>query len=163
MPIDFFRVDDRLIHGQVIVGWAQPLGVQLIVLVDDDVAGSDWERELYSMAVPRGIELRFDTVSGAAERFADYRGDPRRGMLLTRDVATMAQLRRAVPSITAIHIGGLHYGPGRTQRLRYVFLSEADERLLRSLAEEGLVVTAQDVPTARAISLADLLAERKTG
>jgi len=40
------RIDDRLIHGQVVVGWGQPLDVGFIVLVDDAVASSDWEREL---------------------------------------------------------------------------------------------------------------------
>jgi PTS system mannose-specific IIB component/fructoselysine and glucoselysine-specific PTS system IIB component len=47
-----YRIDDRLIHGQVVVGWGQPLDLKFIVLVDDTVASSDWEQELYRMGVP---------------------------------------------------------------------------------------------------------------
>jgi mannose/fructose/N-acetylgalactosamine-specific phosphotransferase system component IIB len=161
VPINLFRIDDRLIHGQVVVGWAQPLGLQIVVLVDDAVAGADWERELYAMAVPRGIELRFETVAGAVAHFAAYASDARQGMLVTRDIATMSELQRQVgrggAGIAAVHIGGLHYGAGRAQKLRYVFLDAADEAQLRALAARGVAVTAQDLPTARAIALEDVL------
>ena len=56
MPIELYRIDDRLIHGQVVVGWGQPLSLRFIVLVDDEVASSDWEQELYRMGVPPGDE-----------------------------------------------------------------------------------------------------------
>ena len=46
MSIVLVRVDDRLIHGQVVVGWVQALGAQRIVLVDDEVSANAWEREL---------------------------------------------------------------------------------------------------------------------
>jgi PTS system mannose-specific IIB component/fructoselysine and glucoselysine-specific PTS system IIB component len=157
VPIRLFRIDDRLIHGQVVVGWAQALGLQLIVLVDDAVAEADWERELYAVAVPRGIELRFETVAGAVAHFADYGRDAREGMLVTRDVATMGALQSQIAGIAAVHIGGLHYGLGRAQKLRYVFLDADDETRLRALAAHGVAVTAQDLPTARAVALEDIL------
>ena len=61
------RVDDRLIHGQVVLGWGRPLGLDRIVLVDDEVAANEWEQELYRMAVPAGIEVIFASVAGAAK------------------------------------------------------------------------------------------------
>lgn len=158
MAIDLFRIDDRLIHGQVVVGWAQALRLQFIVLVDDEVATSEWERELYAMAVPSGIELYCESVADAAQHFATHATDRRHGMLVTRDVATMARLREYAAPIQAVHIGGLHYRDGRAQKLRYVFLDATDERLLRSLVAQGVTVTAQDLPAARAVPLADVLA-----
>ena len=68
MAIVLCRVDDRLIHGQVVIGWGGPLGIDLIMLVDDQVAGSDWEQELYRMAVTPEIEVRFVTMADAATR-----------------------------------------------------------------------------------------------
>jgi len=44
VPLELYRVDDRLIHGQVVLGWGQPLNIGFIVLVDDAVVSSDWER-----------------------------------------------------------------------------------------------------------------------
>ena len=66
MAIVLCRVDDRLVHGQVVIGWGRPLGIDLIMLVDDTVAASAWEQELYRMAVSPEIEVRFVTVAEAA-------------------------------------------------------------------------------------------------
>ncbi len=163
MPIDIFRIDDRLIHGQVVVGWGQPLNLRFIVLVDDEVACCDWERELYRMGVPPSVEVHFETVAGATEHFARYAGDRRHGMLLTRDISAMANLAAHVPAIRAINLGGLHYREGRHQRLRYVFLAADEERALRGLAERGVAVSAQDVPATRAVPLDELLNGRGDG
>ncbi len=80
--------------------------------------------------------------------------------VLTKDIETMDRLAARVPGIRGINVGGLHYRAGRIQKLRYVFLTPEEERALRALAGRGLVVTAQDVPSARPIPLDDLLAGR---
>ena len=66
MALELYRIDDRLIHGQVVVGWGQPLDLGFIVLVDDEVAASDWEQELYRMGVPPEMDVYFDAVEAAA-------------------------------------------------------------------------------------------------
>ena len=157
MPVELYRIDDRLIHGQVVVGWGQPLDIGFIVLVDDEVAASDWEQELYRMGVPPGMDVYFSTVEAAARDHGRYAADPRAGILLTGDIATMARLAERVPGIRAVNVGGIHHRPGRTQRLRFVFLTADEERALRALAGRGVVVTAQDVPAARPLSLEDTL------
>ncbi len=158
MTLVLCRIDDRLIHGQVVVGWGQPLGIGFIVLVDDDVAASDWEQELYRMGVPPGMDVYFHGVDDAWKQLDTYRNDPRRGILLTGDVESMRSLveRDGIP---AVNVGGIHHREGRVQRLRYVFTSPDEERALRDIAARGVVVTAQDVPGARPVSLAELLAQ----
>jgi mannose/fructose/N-acetylgalactosamine-specific phosphotransferase system component IIB len=160
VPIELCRIDDRLIHGQVVVGWGQPLDVGFIVLVDDEVATSDWEQELYRCGVPPGMDVYFETVAGAAERFPHFAADSRVGILLTKDIETMERLVTLISRIRAINLGGLHYRAGRVQKLGYVFLSPAEEQALRALAARGLAITAQDVPATRPIPIDDLLAGR---
>ena len=67
MSIVLCRIDDRLIHGQVVIGWGRAMAINLIILVDDQVAASEWEQELYRMAVAPEIEVRFVTVAEAAD------------------------------------------------------------------------------------------------
>lgn len=158
MTLELFRIDDRLIHGQVVVGWGQPLDLKFIVLVDDAVAASDWEQELYRMGVPPEMDVYFHDVGTAAERLPTYRSDPRAGLLLTGDIATMQRLAETVaPPLDAVNVGGIHSRPGRVQRLRYVFLSIEEAAELRALAARGVKVTAQDLPGARCVPLEDLL------
>ncbi|HSA57146.1 MAG TPA: PTS sugar transporter subunit IIB [Gemmatimonadaceae bacterium] len=159
MALELYRIDDRLIHGQVVVGWGQPLDLQFIVLVDDEVAASDWEQELYRMGVPPEMDVYFESVEGAAAGLPGYQADGRRGLLLTGDIETMARLIRATGTIQAVNLGGIHHRSGRTQRLRYVFLSPAEEAQLRAIEAGGIEVTAQDVPAARPLPLGEILSE----
>jgi len=155
--MELFRIDDRLIHGQVVVGWGQPLDIGFIVLVDDTVASSDWEQELYRMGVPPEMDVYFHSASDAIAALPKYVADARRGILLTGDIATMQRLVDG-GVVDAVNIGGIHSKPGRVQRLRYVFLSPDEESQLRVLASNGVNVSAQDLPGARSVSLPDLLA-----
>lgn len=157
VAIELYRIDDRLIHGQVVVGWGQPLALEFIVLVDDEVAASEWEQELYRMGVPPEMSVYFDTVASATKNLLQYQSDDRRGLLLTAEIATMAQLCNATGAIRRVNVGGIHHRPGRVQRLRYVFLSPQEEEALRALEAHGIEVTAQDVPAARPLPLAEML------
>jgi PTS system mannose-specific IIB component/fructoselysine and glucoselysine-specific PTS system IIB component len=148
MSLVLCRIDDRLIHGQVVVGWGQTLGIDFIVLVDDEVAESEWEQDLYRMAVPPEIEVVFAGAAAAGARLAEWEARSDRGMLLTGDIGTMARLFAADHgTVHRINVGGLHHRPGRVQRLPYVFLTEDEAAQLRGLAAQGAAVTAQDVPT----------------
>ncbi len=157
MPIALYRIDDRLIHGQVVVGWGQPLELRFIILIDDDVAGSEWEQELYRMGVPPEMEVCFSSVDSAGSTLNQFSTDARMGIVLVGDIGTMQRLVNANAVIKTVNIGGVHHSPGRTARLRYVFLTPEEEQGLRAIAAAGVEVTAQDVPGARPIPLEELL------
>ena len=158
MTIVLHRIDDRLIHGQVVVGWGQPLDIGFIVLVDDEVAQSEWEQELYRMGTPPEMDVYFHSVDDAVQALPRYREDERPGILLTGDVASMLRLvQRTGGEVREVNVGGIHHRADRKQRLRYVFLAPAEEQLLREIAEAGAVVTAQDVPATHPVELEELL------
>jgi len=163
MPILLCRVDDRLIHGQVVVGWGAKLGIDYIAVIDDELSESEWEQDLYRAGLPEDIEARFVSVAEAAERLAEWAEAKERGFVLTRDVDTMVRLaeRDALEGID-VNLGGLHDAPGRRRVLPYLFLSVHDREALESLRQAGVRVTAQDVPTARKIGLDELLKPRST-
>jgi PTS system mannose-specific IIB component/fructoselysine and glucoselysine-specific PTS system IIB component len=158
MPVALYRIDDRLIHGQVVVGWGQPLELRFIVLVDDEVASSEWEQELYRMGVPPEMSVQFYTVTEAAAHLPDLQKRVEPGIVLAGDIDTMGRLvQQAAGRIRAVNVGGVHHSPGRVQRLRFVFLTPAEEQGLRDIAAQGVDVSAQDVPTARPVPLGELL------
>jgi D-glucosaminate PTS system EIIB component len=157
MAIVLCRVDDRLIHGQVVVGWGQALGAARIILVDDQVAGSEWEQDLYRMAVTPEITVDFATVAAAAAALGAWREDGRRTVLLTGDLDTMAKLHAADPvTVHRINLGGVHHRAGRRERLPYLYLTDDEMRRLGALEAAGAEITAQDLPTTPPVALRSL-------
>jgi PTS system mannose-specific IIB component/fructoselysine and glucoselysine-specific PTS system IIB component len=154
VAIVLFRVDDRLIHGQVVVGWGRPLGVNRVVLVDDQVAASPWEQDLYRMAVTPDIEVDFVTGAEAATRLRDWQSDARRTLVLTGDIDTMAALHSAdTVTVHRINLGGIHHKPGRRERLPYLYLTDEEMVRLEALEAAGAAVSAQDLPTTAPVTL----------
>jgi mannose/fructose/N-acetylgalactosamine-specific phosphotransferase system component IIB len=159
MSVELYRIDDRLIHGQVVVGWGQRLGIGFLMVVDEAVKGNLWEQELYRMGVPAAIEVGFVSVAEAASQLAAWERDARKGIVLTGDVETMVGLCAAAApgdGPRRVNIGGVHAREGRTERLRYVFLSPQEEAQLKALAARGVEVTAQDLPTTKPVPVEEL-------
>jgi PTS system mannose-specific IIB component/fructoselysine and glucoselysine-specific PTS system IIB component len=150
------RVDDRLVHGQVVVGWGRAVRLRRIVLVDDAISESDWEQELYRMGVPDGMEIEFTSVAGAADGFARWDAEGDRTMVLVGDVETLGRLSAVAP-VTRVNLGGIHAAAGRRERLPYVFLSDAEATQLEVLAGRGVAITAQAVPTTAPVPLDEVL------
>ena len=158
MTIVLYRVDERLIHGQVVLGWGSQLHPHRIVVVDDELATSAWEQELYTLGLPGELSSEFCSVEDARARLQEWRDSEQRTILLTRDIATMRQLARS----GALHgedvnLGGIHHSPGRRPILPYLYLSEADFTELRELAAEGVTVSARDLPNGRRVEADDLV------
>jgi PTS system mannose-specific IIB component/fructoselysine and glucoselysine-specific PTS system IIB component len=153
-----YRVDERLIHGQVVVGWGAQLDPDRIVVVDDALADSPWEQELYAVGLPAGVGAEFVSVEAATDRLPAWQQGDDRVILLTRDVRTMRRLAEGGSLDGAhINIGGIHHAPGRDRVLRYVFLGDAEREELRALADRGADVVARDVPGARGVGVDELV------
>jgi PTS system mannose-specific IIB component/fructoselysine and glucoselysine-specific PTS system IIB component len=151
------RLDDRLIHGQVVVGWGRALAVTLVVLVDDRVRDSDWEQELFRMGMPAEVELRFASTAEAVTQAPKWLASPDRTIVVTGDIPTLVRLVEGAPGIRRVNLGGVHRTAGRRQLLPYLFLTGDEERELRRLAATGVEVKAQDVPTARSVPIEELV------
>lgn len=155
MTVVLFRVDERLIHGQVVVGWARPLQVHRIVVVDDDLAGEPLEQEIYRTGLPESIRAEFWDLAQAVERLPSAMEADEPTLVLTQNLQTMWQMAVEGVPIGEINVGGLHASPGRRRVLPYVCLAPEDEERVRRLEAAGVRVTARDVPGAAPVRLAE--------
>ena len=158
MPIVLLRVDERLIHGQVVVGWGEHIHMDRIAVVDDEISASPWEQELYCLGVPPAVDAQFTTVDDARRQLPLWRDDPHRMTVLLRDCQTLERLADGgTLKGMEVNLGGLHSAPGRERVLPYLFLSKADLESLKHVAEEGASVTARDLPASRPVPLTSLV------
>jgi mannose/fructose/N-acetylgalactosamine-specific phosphotransferase system component IIB len=141
------RVDDRLIHGQILVAWGQRLHPERIWVVDDAAAGNAWERDLMSSAAP-DVEVQIVTVAAMTAAWAQEEAAPGGAFLLLRDLKTALALVEAGATIARLNLGGLHYAPGKSKVNEYIYLDDADRAHARALLARGLALEVQDVPGA---------------
>ncbi len=158
MALDFFRIDERLLHGQVIVGWGMRLGIERYVVVDDELATSPWEQDLYSAGLPAAVSVRFFSVADAIRSLPDLIDLPGRGAVLTRSTDSMRKLADAkILHGQRVNVGGLHEGNQRRRALRYVSLRPDEAEDLRAIESSGVEVSARDLRTSREVGLQELL------
>jgi mannose/fructose/N-acetylgalactosamine-specific phosphotransferase system component IIB len=148
------RVDNRLIHGQVVSTWIPHVKAQDVVVADEEAAGSSLMQMAMTMAVPPPVEVRI--AAPADIDWASLAKSPRRVLVLLRDVAAAAAARRAGLEVGSLNLGNVHFADGRRPLLASVFLSEPELRLLDDMAREGVEIEARAVPADPKVSLAEL-------
>ena len=152
-----FRVDERLSHGQVVIGWGHELRPTRYVVVDDDLADSAWEQELYRLGAD-GAEVLFVSADAALRSLPSYLADATRTIVLARDVGTMRKLAESgAMEGRTVNFGGLHHGPGREKVLSYLHLSPSDIEDIGRMVDAGVRVQARDLPDAPRVDLAQAL------
>jgi PTS system mannose-specific IIB component/fructoselysine and glucoselysine-specific PTS system IIB component len=158
MPILLFRVDERLIHGQVVVGWGAQLRPERYLVVDQALSTSEWERDLYVLSLPERIEAEFLDPLEARDELQGWTASEVRSILLTRDIQSMLALARGGRlQGEEVNLGGLHFQEGREEVLPYIFLSPEDRTALQELAAEGVKVSARNLPGSAKVLLDSLL------
>jgi mannose/fructose/N-acetylgalactosamine-specific phosphotransferase system component IIB len=146
--IPLVRVDNRLLHGQILETWVPRLGIEQVVIADDEAAGSELAKAAMTLCVPPSLPVRIAPV--AEVDFGALAAGRGKVLVLVRDPAGLARARAAglTPELARkVNLGNLHFEPGRRQVTPSVFLSLDDLAELRSLVAEGFDVEAQAVPS----------------
>ncbi|MBN1540891.1 PTS sugar transporter subunit IIB [candidate division KSB1 bacterium] len=163
MPLVQVRIDDRLIHGQVVVGWRNVLKPERIVLCSDEVANSEWQRTIYMSAVTHDIEASVLTLEETIAYLTPETMDKERILLLVDTPKTIVDLVESGIPIQEVNIGGMHFRPGKNQIAPFIFVDDEDVENLRALYERGIALDGRDVPTRSSVDLAKVLKFYKDG
>src|SRR5512142_19918 len=113
MSLVLVRIDDRLIHGQVVAVWLRALGADRIVIVDDNTARDEFLREILTLAAPPGVPVEVLGLADGAVRLRELAVSPEPVIVLARAPRTVLLLRQAGVPIEIVDLGGLGAGPGR--------------------------------------------------
>ncbi len=143
----FVRVDNRLIHGQVIETWLPFTRARLIVVVDNALASDVIRQEIISLAVPSGIEIVFLTVGDTSVFFDQQRLSSSEVLVLFSNCLDAQRAYESGFHFRSINLGNLHYGPGKRQVCRHVALSPEDEVSLAYFVDHGVKIDYRCVPT----------------
>lgn len=151
------RIDDRLIHGQVVTGWTRSIGVTCILVVDDKAAGDKIQQSLMRMATPAGVRAEFLTVADAAERIAAdvYKNESL--LILVRGPKAIISLIDRGVEIQNLNIGNLRSAPEKIKLLSHVYAMPDEIEDWKELDRRNVKMSAQILPDQTKVDFNDVL------
>ncbi|MCE5209474.1 MAG: PTS sugar transporter subunit IIB [Chloroflexi bacterium] len=139
------RIDDRLIHGQVIAVWVRSRKFTKIQIVDDLLAADPFMVEVMRMSAPNGLEVIVETLEKSIETLTGNSA-PQFTMILMKSPITALKLFESGITYNSLNIGGIGMRPGRINVFRNSFLSKDEYQMLKTLQLGGVKITFQTVP-----------------
>lgn len=149
MSIVLARIDNRLIHGQVLEAWVPSVNANCIVVANDQVASLTFQRLLMEAAVPRGIRVEIGTVAEAAKILASEEIHGRRVLLLFATAEDALRAHRLGVGFSDLNLGNMHGGEGKVRLSCTIALDPGDVSNLNALEEEGVRIVSQCIPSDR--------------
>lgn len=157
MAVVLVRIDDRLVHGQVVEGWLKAIRATAIIVASDQVAADETQTALYFLAVPQGIKLRCLSLEDAAQSWSDPAWKKERVLVLVSTPQDVVTLVEKGAQMESVNVGGMHYREGRVQILKAVSVDEKDVAALKSLLKRGILLEARPLPLDEPVELKSYL------
>lgn len=154
--LEFVRVDDRLIHGQVVAAWLHAYSkVSYILIVDDKVSQDKFMIEMFKMLVPSHITIDTKSVDDSVQYIKG--GLPKPTMLIVKEPLTIKRLMEQGVEIPKLNIGGMGMTGSRKKFFQNVSASDEEKEMFREMIAKGMNVEVQIIPAAKTVNVATLL------
>lgn len=157
MGMVLVRIDDRLIHGQVVENWMKFLKINHVIVVNDFVANDRMQKTLFSMAVPDHAKISILTITQAKEAILNGQFEGDKAMLLLVSPQDVLNLINKGVRIKEVNVGGMHYSPDKKQILKAISVSKQDIQAFQELDKLGVHLEARMVPDDEKIDIMKII------
>lgn len=155
--IVFVRVDDRLIHGEVVTAWVPSYSINRIMIVDDSVASDQLQKRIIKALAPSGVQVDAYSVDEAIEELNGEYDEKERILLLSKSPIPYDRLAKGGIELPQVNLGGMGIRGERKTFVNNVACSPDEIDAIRSLMDQGIHVFYQLVPEQRVIEITDLV------
>lgn len=141
------RIDNRLVHGQIIESWLPFTGAHSIVVGNDELARDDLRQQIMSIAIPLGVQIDFQLVEKVG-LFLGNQHKPDDDVLVL--FASCGDARRAYDfgmKFSRLNLGNIHYSAGKRQICQHIALSKEDEGCLKYFNTQGIQLDFRCIPS----------------
>lgn len=147
MIINFSRIDDRLIHGQVTTVWSKEAGAKRIIICNDEIYQNELRTTLLKQAAPPGIKVNVVSIEKAISVYHNPAyAEETVFFLFTNPTDVLRLIKGGIP-ITKINIGGMAYKEGKTQVTKSVSIDQTDIEAFKALHQHNVELDLRVVST----------------
>ncbi len=157
MAVELVRIDDRLVHGQIVEGWVRHLRPTQVTVVSDFLVDNSARRTVMELALPSQVKLEVLSVAQIAERGDLSQAGTEDEIVL---FASPADVLRAVNQglqFTNLNLGGVHHFSGNRKLTPNISLTREDINDLKQLLALGIAIKIRALPRDTGIDLKELL------
>jgi len=160
MNISVFRIDDRLIHGQIVTAWVNYADARQIVVADDKASKDEFQKTLLKMATPKSVELHILNLEEAFKMISEG-DDTKKTLLLVRGPKEALAIVDACKNLKSINVGNLNMKKGKTKVLGNLWVEASDITAFDALSKKGILTEVRAVPNDRSLDVIELLKKEK--
>lgn len=154
LKYDLIRVDDRLVHGQILLKWMKVLEVKRVVVLSDDLNMDPIMKAILAKTVPPEIQLSIWGVEAGIEKIYAENG---KAWILLQDIHSLFILFENGIQLKQVSISRLPCEAGKEKIYEHMFVSKEERRELGVLLNHGVEIKIQMVPDSEAIKLSNIL------
>ncbi|WEV37650.1 PTS sugar transporter subunit IIB [Lactobacillus sp. ESL0677] len=156
MSIVFSRIDDRLIHGQVVTTWSNTYNIEQIIVLNDKVANDQTQKNILKMAAPAGIKVQTFPIKKFGQIIKTNKITRRTMLIFTTSEDVLTAVDAGIP-VKELNVGGMRYQPGREKITKAVAVTPDEKEAFKQLIAKGVKITIQMVPNDEKIDLEEVI------
>ena len=146
MPIKMVRIDDRLVHGQIVAAWVKSQGIKRIWVIDEATAHDQFLSGVMKLVAPPDVELVITGEDEIPVRSKEFDEDATNTLVLAKYPYVMQKLFRCHISCNDLNVGGMGANTNRKKLFKNISASEEEIETLREMKKEGVNVYFQVTP-----------------
>lgn len=151
------RIDDRLVHGEVVVLWVSNLGVNTIIIADDEYASNPINAMTANLIKPKNVNLHLKKIVDALDYINDPSHEKEKIFVVCGNAQNALKLVEGCEGITEVNVGAMRHSPGKQQVNLKVFVDHQDVEDLKKIASLGRVIYQQTKPDQKRVTLQEIL------
>ncbi|KUK08932.1 MAG: Protein-N(Pi)-phosphohistidine--sugar phosphotransferase [Caldanaerobacter subterraneus] len=153
MPIVLTRIDDRLIHGQVMTAWVKFTQANRIMIIDEGVAKDPFMVKVLKMAAPPGIKVDIYDVEQAVEVLKENDSTNEKIIILVKHPVVIETLLEKGIEIKKLNVGGMGAAPGRKALYKNISISKEEREIFQRILDKGTDIFIQIVPDEKEVDI----------
>lgn len=151
------RVDYRLLHGQTALAWTQNLGIDCILIANDELMKDDIQKATLKLAKPSGVKLVMKNIDDSIAAINSGVTDKYKLFILVKTIADAERMSRETSQIQAVNIGGVMPKKNTRMLTKSVPVTTEEEALLKKMLERDMEVEIRQVPGDTKVYVKDVL------
>lgn len=145
------RVDDRLLHGQIICAWVPFIKADSLVVASDEAAGDSLVSEIIESCGCKGLSVHVKKVTDAIDYITKNGSGAERVILIVGDLRDALRIYQEGFRFNSLNLGNIHHEDNGRKITPSVIINSEDEKIIKKLEESGVAIDIRDVPASSSV------------